>query len=127
MSRAARLAVLAALALAVGACEETGPGSLTANVTAPVPTGAVVVELRGARITGFEGVGETRAFAAEPQVSDTILRVIVVSPTGGSSLRFRVQVEDVGEASPRGAVVDAVDGSNRKITALTGYSVRISR
>ena len=126
-SRGARCALLAALALGVAACEEHGPGSLTASVTAPVPTGAVVVELTGARITGFEGVGDSRAFAADLQPADTILRVIVLTPTGGASLKFRVKVEDVGEAPPRGAVVDAVDPANRKITALTGYTVRISK
>jgi hypothetical protein len=122
----ARVTVGVALALAIAACEESGPGSLTATVRAPVPTGAVVIELVGAEVTGFEGAGDSRAFAADPMPGDTVRRVIVMSPSG-ASLQFRIQVEDVSSLAPRGAVVDAVDPSNRKITALTGYQVRISR
>jgi len=126
VSARGRAAALVAMVLAAAACEDNGPGSLTATVVAPVPTGAVVVELVGARVTGFEGVEDTRAFAADPQVADTVRRVIVITPTGGA-IKFRVEVEDVSEQPPRGAVVDAVDPANRKITALTGYQVRISR
>ncbi|MSR35507.1 MAG: hypothetical protein EXR95_02520 [Gemmatimonadetes bacterium] len=122
------VALIAALALALGvaACEPSGPGELTATVQAPVPTGAVVIELAGARITGFDGVGDTRTYAAEAVAGDTVQRVIVVSPTG-ASLRFRVRVEDVGAEPPRGAVIEAVDPTNRRITALTGYMVRVAR
>lgn len=118
-------AVLAAL-LAVGACEPSGPGSLTATVKAPVPTGAVVVELAGPRMTGFEGVGGTRTFEATATAADTVRRVIVVSPSGGT-IQFRIDVEDIRAETPRAAVVDAVDPSNAKVPTLTGYSVRVAR
>jgi hypothetical protein len=126
VSAGVRMALAAALALGLAACEESGPGALTATVRAPVPTGAVVVELVGATMSGFEGVGDVRAFAAEPMATDTVRRVIVMSPTG-ASLQFKIQVDDVSQLPPRGAVVDAVYPSNRKITTLTGYTVRISR
>jgi hypothetical protein len=122
-----RIGLAAALALGAAACEETGPGTLAASVRAPVPTGAVVIELVGAGVTGFEGEGGTRVFAAEPlSAADTLRRVIVMSPTG-AALQFRVAVEDVSQPPPRAAVVDAVDPANRKITALAGYAVRIAR
>jgi hypothetical protein len=123
--RAAPLA-LAAVALGLAACEPSGPGELVATVHAPVPTGAVVVELVGARMTGFDGVGDSRAFGADGVAADTVRRVVVISPSAGD-LRFRVLVEDVGAEPPRAAVIEAVDPANRAITALTGYSVRIAR
>jgi hypothetical protein len=117
---------LAALALGAAACEPSGPGALTANVQAPVPTGAVVVELAGRDVTGFEGAGDVRVFAADPLATDSIRRVIVMSPSAGP-LHFRIKVLDVGAPPPTAAVVDAVDAHNRKVTALTSYTVRISR
>ena len=126
MSGRAGLGAAVALALGLAACEPSGPGALTATVSAPVPTGAVVVELIGARITAFEGLADARTFAAEPSAADTVQRVIVISPTGGP-FRFRIEVEDLGAEPPRGAVVDAVDPANRRISTLTTYTVRIAR
>lgn len=125
MSRRARVAALAALVLAA-ACEPRGPGALIATIRAPVPIGAVVVELAGARVMAFEGLGSARTFAAEGAPGDTVQRVIVVSPTAGT-LRFRLEVEDIAAEPPRAAVVDAVDPANRPIAALDGFAVRISR
>ena len=114
------------LALAESACEPSGPGTLTATVHVPAPTGAVVIEFAGPAITAFEGVGGARTFADPVTAADTLQRVVVVSPTG-TTLQFRVSVEDVRADAPRGVVVDAVDLANRKVTALAGYSVRVSR
>jgi hypothetical protein len=126
--RGARIAfAAAALALGVAACEPEGPGALSATVYAPVPTGAVLLEVVGTGITGFEGAGDVRAYAAESLRVDTLQRVIVMSPTGGAQLHLRVKVEDVSAEPPRATVVDAVDPTNRKITSLVGYTVRISR
>ena len=130
MSRAARSVAGVALAIgimAVAACEPSGPGALTATVQAPVPTGAVVVELAGARISRFEGVGDTRTFAADPTAADTVQRVVVLSPGGGGILRFRLHVDDVGAEPPRGAVVEAVDLANQQIPSVTDYRITISR
>ena len=129
MSRGARaIAALATLAAAllVGACEPSGPGSLTATVVMPAATGAAVVELVGPRVTGFEGLAGTRVFPAPATADDTVRRVVVVSPTG-TSLQFRLDVEDIRADPPRGQVVDAVDPTNHKVTSLTGYTVRIGR
>jgi hypothetical protein len=124
--RARCLATAIALVAGAAACEPSGPGALTATVQTPGPTGAVVVELTGRDLTGFEGVSDVRTFAADVLPTDSIRRVIVMSPSAGA-LQFRIQVPDVGAPPPAAAVVDAVDASNRKITALTGYTVRISR
>jgi hypothetical protein len=123
-----RARVLAAAALVIGAaaCEPSGPGALTATVRTPGPTGAVVVELVGRDLTGFEGVGDVRTFAADPQPADSIRRVIVMSPSAGP-LQFKVQVPDVSAPPPAATVVDAVDASSRKLTTLTGFTVRIAR
>jgi hypothetical protein len=121
-----RALATAAFVIGAAACEPSGPGALTATVQTPVPTGAVVIELVGRDLTGFEGVGDVRAFAADPQPTDSIRRVIVMSPSAGP-LQFKVQVPDVSAPPPLATVVEAVDGSNRKLTTLTGFTVRISR
>jgi hypothetical protein len=113
-------------ALLVSACEPSGPGSLTATIEMPAPTGAAVVELVGPRVTGFEGLGGTRVFPAPATAVDTVRRVVVVSP-GGTSLQFRVDVEDVRADAPRGRVVEAVDPANQRVTSLAGYAVRVAR
>lgn len=122
-----RLALAACvLALAAAACEPSGPGALIATVQAPMPTGAAVVEVAGHGIGGFSGLGDVRTFAGTPAVGDSLRRVVLVSPSGGT-LRFSIQVEDVGAEPPRATVLSAADPSNRMISALTGYTVRISR
>ena len=62
--RALRLAVGIAAALAVAGCEPSGPGDLTARVTAPSPTGAVVLEIAGEGVVGFEGTGDALTLSA---------------------------------------------------------------
>ena len=114
------------LVLGTAACEPSGPGDLAATVQAPVPTGALVIEMVGRGITGFGGLGDARTFASSPLRGAAGHRVILVSPSG-AALRFRVQVEDVSENPPTATVVSAVDTSNRPIAALTGYTVRIAR
>jgi hypothetical protein len=119
-----RLLVFAALALA--ACEPSGPGRLTGFVQAPVATGAVVLEVTGTGVTGFADVGDARAFSGDADPSASSHRVVVVAPSR-SRLRFRVDVEDVANLRPTAVVVSAVDYENRRISSLAGYSVTISR
>jgi hypothetical protein len=116
--------MLAALALA--ACEPSGPGELTATVQAPRPTGALVVELTGTGITGFDGSGDVRAFAGSVDPAADTQRVVLVS-TSGQRIRFRVQVQDLADPAPTALVVSAVDTHNDPIDALSGYGVRIAR
>ncbi|MSR36950.1 MAG: hypothetical protein EXR95_09995 [Gemmatimonadetes bacterium] len=116
---------LAAL-IGLAGCEPSGPGSLTAIVQAPGPAGALVIELTGIGITGFEGVGAARTFDAPAAPGSTARRVVVVSSTG-TAIRFRIKVEDVSGTLPTAAVVSGVDLSNQPIPSLSEYGVRISR
>ena len=120
-----RACLLALGLVLLGACEPSGPGALTGTVQAPVATGAVIVELTGTGITGFEGVGGVRTLPTTADPLTSSHRVIVVSPSG--ALRFRVLVEDVGGLAPRAVVVSAVDVANLPIESLAGFSLRISR
>ena len=124
MRRRAPLLLLVALALA--ACEPSGPGELTATVRTPRPTGALVVELTGAGITGFDGAGDARTFSGPLDAAADTQRVVVVSASG-ERIRFRVQVRDLGDSPPTAVVVSAADTDNDPIDALGGYSVRIAR
>ena len=125
MSMLARsLAVLGVCAAA--ACEPSGPGDLTAAIDAPVPTGALVVEVAGPGITSFRGIGDVRTFYDPPSPGGRAHRVVVVS-SSGRALRFRVEVEDVGGVLPVATVLSAVDVSNQPIAPLSGYSVRVAR
>ena len=121
--------VLPVLALAtllgVAGCEPSGPGSLTATVTAPGPTGALVIEVTGTGITGFEGLGDVLTFA-DAALTPSPRRVVVVSSTG-SAPRFRVKVEDVSGDPPSATVVAAVNTVNTPIPSVLDYSVRIAR
>lgn len=124
-TRGAWIGALVAVLLA-SACEPSGPGSLTATIQIPAPTGAAVIELTGPSVTGFEGIGGTRVFPAPATAADTVRRVVVVSPSG-TSLQFRVDVADIRADPPRGQVVEAVDPTNQRVPSLTGYAVRIAR
>jgi len=113
--------------LALAGCEPSGEGALEAVVQAPGPTGAVIVEVTGTGVVGFEGTGDVRTFSGSVDPTATLQRVVVVSASGARQLRFRVLVEDVGGRPPTAAVRSAVDTNNLPIDALEGYSVRISR
>jgi hypothetical protein len=121
-----RALLLPLVALALAACEPSGPGELTATVRTPRPTGALVVELAGAGITGFDGAGDVRAFSGPVDAVADTQRVVVVS-VSGQGIRFRVQVQDLADPPPTAVVVSAVDERNDPIEALGGYSVRIAR
>jgi hypothetical protein len=118
--------LLALGVLALAACEPSGEGELTAHVQAPRPTGALVIDLIGTGVLGFEGAGDTRTFSGAVDPRATSHRVIVVS-TSGQRLTFRVRVEDVSAPPPTAAVSAAADASNVPIETLEGYEVRIAR
>ena len=118
-----RRALLALVVVAAAACEPSGPGPLAGVVEGPLPLGAVVLEIRGTGITGFEGAGDTRTFA-DPRASNQ--RVVVVGSAAGE-LRFRVHVEDVSGLLPTATALSAVDANNRPIESLARISVQISR
>lgn len=119
------LGAWALVALVLAGCEPSGEGELRAEVEAPAPTAAVVLEVTGKGVLGFEDAGDTRVFAATVDPSATTHRVIAVSASG-ERIRFGVRVEDVG-APPRAAVVSASGPDDAPITSLAGYTVRIAR
>jgi hypothetical protein len=121
-----RALLLPLVVLALGACEPNGPGELTASVRTPRPTGALVVELTGAGITGFDGAGDVRTFSGPVDAVADTQRVVVVS-VSGQGIRFRVQVRDLADPPPTAVIVSAVDQENVPIDVLAGYSVRIAR
>ncbi len=124
MRRGPRLAVLAAAAALV-ACSDAGPGALTATLDGPQPVGALVVEVRGAGVTGVEGAGDARVFADPSPATKDVRRVVVVSASGAPS--FRIQVQDVSAEAPTVTLVSAVDAANQPLASLAGYQVRVAR
>jgi len=117
-----------AIALVVAACDSgpEGPGDLAATFTgsgnAP---GGVVLEIVGSGIVGFSGEGGTKVFWAA-QETPSVYRVIVLGQ-GGSELRFKASVEDVGNRMPRATVVSVVDEDNIPLPATGDYQVKFRR
>lgn len=122
MIRRLTLPALAAVALAACDLGPNGPGTLGGTVTAPDALGAVVLELVGASVVGFESRGSTLAFDVTlpdqrhlpPYVRK--YRVMLVGQTGGD-LQFGVHVRDLDHDFPAVVVVDAADASNAPTTA----------
>jgi hypothetical protein len=118
MKRRLTMAAAVAAALALGACgsEPHGPGTFagTVTVTAPATLGAVVLELTGSGITGFESQGGSVAYGAVVNRPDGRWRVVVV---GTGPLRFGVKMADVKGGKPGVQVVQAVDENNAPLPA----------
>jgi hypothetical protein len=112
--------------VAVAGCGDSasGPGPLSATVVGPGPLGAAVVEVSGRGITGFEGAGSVRTFAAATGAE--VYHVVLVATEGGD-LPFRILVEDRKESLPAAVVLSAVDPQNVPMATLVGYSVRVFR
>lgn len=108
--------VLALLAL-FAACDSgpEGPGALTGRVTGE-ELGAVLIEVVGPGITGFEALGSTQVYAAAVADEVDTHRVVLVSPQTGE-LTFHIQVEDRGMEGPVITVLQAALGDNRAVSA----------
>lgn len=122
-------AALAAFAvLALSACDSgsEGPGPLTARVESSQPLGALVLEFSGADITGFEQRGPTLVFGALDAGGAHRHRVILVSPTGVTEMRFTVLFADRKAARPTVAALSAATPANVTVSAA-GVKVRIER
>jgi len=103
-----------------------GPGDLSGTVqSSGSPLGAVVIEVVGAGIEGFQGTGDTKVFWAR-QEDPNIYRVVVVGD-GSGDLRFSVSVRDRGARVPRALVASAVDAENGILPVANDLRVRISR
>lgn len=114
--------------LALAACDSgpQGPGPLTAVVQSPQPLGAVVLEFSGADITGFEQQGPTQVFGVVDAGTTRRHRVILVSPTGATEMRFTVQFVDRRAARPTVVALSAATPANLTVSAA-GVKVRIER
>jgi len=116
------LALGAALALASCETGPSGPGVLSGTVTASPPgdLGAVVLEVTGTGIEGFEGQAGSRAYGARVSAETDRYRVVVV---GTGQLGFGVKVDDPRGPKPTVAVVSAVDAANAAMST-SGVQVR---
>ena len=123
--------LLTALALAgvtalAAACDSgpKGPGTLAATVSGAPTIGAVVLEITGDGIEGFEGQGDTQAYSASLGGEPVRHRVVLVSASG--SLHFGIRVTDRASVSPSAAVISAAGTDNVPVPA-TGLQVNIER
>ncbi len=108
-----RLAGSLLAAVLLSGCDSgpEGPGTLEARVTGEA-LGAVVLEVEGSAIRGFQGRGETRVYSAPAPGRAGVHRVVLVDPVGGT-LRFAIEADDLGMDGPFVRVVSAADTSNR--------------
>ena len=119
-------ALLALMAVTAPGCDSgpSGPGALVGTVTGP-SLGGVALQIVGRGIRGFEGLGETQAYAAPLSGTPNAFRVLLVAPQG-DELRFEIQVDDVAMEDPVMTVVSAAGVDN--LTMLTaGIVTRIER
>jgi hypothetical protein len=116
--------LLVSAAMALAACETgpSGPGVLPGTLSASPPQtlGAVVLEVTGSHIEGFEGQAGSRAYGAVVSAENKRYRVVVV---GTGQLGFGVKVDDIGGPKPTIEVVSAVDADN---AAMSTSGVRVS-
>ena len=120
-----RAAGLAAVVF-LGGCDSgpEGPGTMEATATGEA-LGAVVLEVEGAGIRGFEARGETRVYSARVVGRDGVHRVVLVDPVGGA-LRFGIDVDDLGMDGPFVRVVTAASTSN-SLLLVPNVDVAIER
>lgn len=123
--RSLHLVVALLAGVGVWACDTgpSGPGTIRGTVVGDESLGAVVLEVRGRGIEGFEGLDDTRAYGAMVAGADGRHRVILVSPTGGD-IRFGMRVQDVGMFPPAVIVVSAT-GTDNETRPAGGIRVRL--
>lgn len=102
----ALFALLMTTLLALAACSDDGPGTLLVTVEAPDALGAVALEVVGAGVRGFEGVGTTQAYGGVVSARQGRHRVVLVDPAGGT-LRVGIRVDDVRAEWPTVRAVSA--------------------
>ena len=128
MRRVVVATVLLAALSPLAACDSgpSGPGDLTAVVTAPSGgVGAVILQVQGQGIQGFVGAGATEVLS-NPMGSEGAFRVVAVNE-GTGTLQFRVQVDDLGAELPTASVISAAGTDNQMVVSVTGYQVRFER
>lgn len=124
--RTVALILASGFAAACGDSGPSGPGVVDVRVVPPpsADAGAVVVELAGEGIEGFEAAGAARVFGASRPGVENVHRAVVSVDQG--DLVFRVRLTDVARL-PQGVVIQAVDRQNRTLPGLTAFEVRFSR
>ncbi len=107
-------------------CESgpSGPGAWQGSVESVARAfGAAVIEVQGAGIQGFEGEGTTLVFWTATAAPDNY-RVVLVSPEGSQTVRFRTRVLDLAAGPPAGTTVEAVTLLNGPVPTVGDFSVR---
>ncbi len=104
--------VVALVLTSVSACDSgpDGPGAITGRLSAEA-LGAVVLEVQGKGIRGYEGLGASRVYSAPVAGRTDRDRVVIVDPTGGE-IQFRIVVDDLGMNGPFVAVITAAGTDN---------------
>lgn len=125
--------VLAGLALAVllaaGGCDkDRGAGTLTLSVSADVPLGGVVVELRGRGIEGVDPLpgGWVEGHAFTDASGDPGYRIVAVLEAPGE-LRLGVRVADLDRRLPAAAILEASGADDRPVQPLGSVEVTLRR
>lgn len=126
MKAFARLLALG-LGLSLGACDlgPEGAGGFSGMVAGSEGVGAVLIQVTGAGIEGFEGEGDTQAVGAPVSSEQGRHRVVLVSPTG-DLLRFRIRVRDLSANKPVAEVLSAASMDDLPMPT-EGIKVRIAR
>lgn len=115
------------LGLSLAACDlgPDGPGEFSGMVAGSEGVGAVLVEITGVGIEGFEGRGDTQAIGATVSSEQGRHRVVLVSATG-DLLRFGIKVRDLSANKPVAEVVSAASMADVPMPT-DGIKVRIAR
>ncbi|MDZ7779088.1 MAG: hypothetical protein U5R14_04005 [Gemmatimonadota bacterium] len=86
--------------------------------------GAVTLEVVGPAVTGFEGVGTTRAYGTTVSARENRHRVVLVDPEGGGTLQVGIRVEDLRADLPTITAVSAAGTDNlERVTSDIEVSV----
>ena len=115
----------ALLVVAIG-CDSgpSGPGALIGRVSGP-SLGAVLMEVEGAGINGFSGLGDTQIYTNEHPDRPGAHRVLLVHPQGGD-MSFEIAVDDVGMEGPSVIVIQVAGADNLTISSSSA-TVTIER
>ena len=110
-------ALAVVLGLVIAGCDSgpNGPGLLEGTVSAPA-LGAVLLEVEGAGINGFEGRASTRVYAGTLSGRPNVHRVILMDRDGGS-LAFAIDVDDLGMDGPVVTVIQAAGTDDEPMSA----------
>lgn len=118
------LAVLLVALATTSACSDDGPGTLLVTVEAPDALGAVALEVVGAGVRGFEGVGTTDAYGGVVSARQGRHRVVLVDPAGGT-LRVGIRLDDVRGEWPTVRAVSAA-GTDDVERITSDIDIRVS-